>query len=399
METTHCYDFDREIERHGTGALKTDALAELFGRADITPLWVADMDFAIAPEIVEGMTRRMSHPIYGYASTPESYWQSIIDWLARRHGWKVDREELLFTPGVVRGIAYVLNFFTKPGNTVLIQPPVYHPFRLVTEGNNRRVVTNPLKFSENGTTLEMDFDDLERKLEAEHPALMILCNPHNPAGIQWSRDDLARVASLCRRHGVIVISDEIHGDLMLYGKRHIPFLSVGPDAEAVGITLGAPSKTFNIPGIISSWIVVKNPALRKPFYEWMECNEFSSPTFMATTATEIAYRTAEPWLEEMLRYIEGNIAAVERYFAENIPEIKPMRPQASFLVWLDCRRLGLSQAELTDLFINHARLALNDGEMFGVEGRGFMRLNVATPRHRLLKALKRLATALHPVTI
>lgn len=390
META--YDFDREMNRKGSGAVKTDALVEFFGRDGLEPLWVADMDFAVAPEITSALMDRMRHPVYGYATVPESFWNSIIEWQKHRHGWSLNRDELTFVNGIVRGFGFILNFFTEKGDKVLIQTPVYHPFRRLTEGNGRICVTNPLK--ETDGKYEMDFDDLELKFRTEHPKLMVLCNPHNPIGLQWSRDAMRKVASLAKQYGVTVVSDEIHGDLMLWGAPHIPFLSVSDEAREVGIAMGAPSKTFNIPGLASSWIAVSNPELRTAFYEWMAVNEFSDPTFVATIATEVAYRKGEPWLDSMIEYLEGNIKAVERYCEENLPGIRAIRPEASFLVWLDCRKLGLTHDGLIDLFVNRASLALNDGAMFGEEGSGFMRLNVASPRSVLLRALGALKDAI-----
>lgn len=387
------YDFDTVIDRRGTGAMKYDALNELFGRNDITPMWIADMEFAAAPEITEAIMRRFAHPVYGYAYTPDSYWDSVRSWLMRRHGFSVEKEELAFVPGIVRAIAYAVNFFTAPGDKIVIQPPVYHPFRMVAEGNGRVVVENPLIPSPQGDTYIMDLPGLERVFAQERPKLMILCNPHNPAGIQWSRETLAAVGSLARKHGVIVVSDEIHGDLMLYGRRHVPFLDAGEDAAAVGIAFGAPSKTFNIPGLVSSWAVVRNPQIREPFYKWLEVNEFSAPNFTATTATEAAYNHGEEWLDSLIPYLEENIEAVERFFQQKCPRIKVMRPQASFLVWLDCRGLGMSQDELVSFFVNDARLALNSGTMFGSQGEGFMRLNIAQPRASLLEVLESIALA------
>lgn len=392
------YDFDCVIDRHNTGAMKYDSLTELFGRADITPMWIADMEFAASPEIRKALADRFNHPVYGYASTPDSYWTSIRKWLERRHNFKVSREELTFVPGVVRAIAYAVNFFTSKGDKVVIQPPVYHPFRIVTEGNGRVVVENPLIPTEDGTGYRMDLEGLEKIFATERPKLMILCNPHNPVGIQWSRETLAEVGRLARKYGVIVVSDEIHGDLMLYKRPHIPFLDASEDAAAVGIAFGAPSKTFNIPGLVSSWAVVRNPELRKPFYEWLEVNEFSAPNFTATTGTEAAYTHGEPWLNQLLEYIEGNIEAVENFFVENCPDIKVIRPQASFLIWLDCRNLDMTQDELVDFFVNKAHLALNSGTMFGTQGKGFMRLNIAQPRAGLIKALGSVVKALAPVT-
>ncbi|MDE6651804.1 MAG: aminotransferase class I/II-fold pyridoxal phosphate-dependent enzyme, partial [Paramuribaculum sp.] len=294
---------------------------------------------------------------------------------------------------------YAVNFFTTKGDKVVIQTPVYHPFRIVTEGNGRTVVENPLIPSNDSTGYKMDLEGLEKIFATERPKLMILCNPHNPIGIQWSKETLAQVGKLARKYGVIVVSDEIHGDLMLYKRRHIPFIEAGEDAAAVGIAFGAPSKTFNIPGLVSSWAVVRNPELRKPFYNWMEVNEFSAPNFTAMVGTEAAYTHGEPWLDELLEYIQGNIEAVESFFADNCPDIKVIRPEASFLIWLDCRNLGMSQKELVDFFVNDARLALNSGTMFGSQGEGFMRLNIAQPRAGLLKSLSSVVKALAARTV
>jgi len=388
------YNFDEIIDRRGSKCMKYDELRELFGCNDLTPMWIADMEFATCPAVSLALGERIAHPIYGYSVAGDGYWNSIISWLYRRHGFAVEREHLSFIPGVVRGIAYAINFFTRPGDKIVIQPPVYHPFRFVTEGNDRVVVENPLVEGDDEFFYRMDLEGLERIFSEQRPRMMILCNPHNPAGIQWDADTLRKVASLARRYGVIVVSDEIHSDLMLFGRRHVPFASVSDDAAAVSVTFGAPSKTFNIPGLSSSWILVPDKSLREPFYHWLDVNEFSAPFFSATVATEAAYTSGEEWLEELLQYIEGNIEATETYFSENMPLLKVVRPQASFLVWLDCRGLGLSQYDLERLFVDKAHLALNSGTMFGSQGAGFMRLNVATPRSVLLKALEKLAAAL-----
>lgn len=238
----------------------------------------------------------------------------------------------------------------------------------------------------------MDFDDLERRMAAG-ARLMLLCNPHNPVGIQWSHDTLCRVARLAKKYGVVVVSDEIHGDLMLWGNAHEPFTESCPEAREVGVWLGAPSKTFNIPGFMSSWIVVRNPALRNPFYAWLESTEVNDPCFTATIAAEAAYTHGEPWLDQMLRYVEGNIEAVERFFADGLPAVKAVRPQASFLVWLDMRGLGLDHDTLLDRLINGAHVALNDGKMFGDEAAGFFRLNVASPRSVVMDACRAIRDA------
>ena len=387
-----CYNFDDVIDRHGTSAIKIDRLDRVFGRHDLTPLWIADLDFAVCPEITEALRSRLNHPVLGYSEASDSYWQSIIDWNRKRHHFDIDRSELCFIPGVVKGFAYAVNYFTKPGDKVLIQPPVYTPFRTVVEGNGRVVLENPLVF-ENGN-YRMDLEHMRKVVEAEKPKLMILCNPHNPIGIQWIREELAEVARICRENGVIVVSDEIHGDLMLGGREHIPFLAAGEDAEAVGIMLGAPSKTFNIPGLVSSWMVIKNPEIRTPYYNWLEVNEFNSPVMISTIGAEAAYTTGEEWLDQMLAYVEANIDFVDEYIRENIPGLKLVRPEASFLVWLDFRNYHLCHNALMELLLDKAHLALNDGEMFGAQGQGFARLNVGAPRSVLAKALTNLKDAI-----
>lgn len=378
------YDFDKHVCRCGTGCVKYDGMEPLFGTNELTPLWVADMDFEVAPCISEALQRRFAHTVYGYGCTSGSFKDSIQRWLERRHGVCPGAEELAFVPGVVRGIAYAINFFTRPGDKILIQPPVYHPFRNLTVDNRRLVVENPLVEREG--TFDMDLDGFEATVERERPKMMILCNPHNPIGRQWDLHALQRVASVARKYDMIVVSDEIHGDLMLYGNRHIPFAWVSDDAAAVSVTFGAPSKTFNIAGLAASWMIVRNPELRQPFYKWMSANEFSEPGFTAALATEAAYDGGEAWLDQLLPYLEGNIEAVERWFGAEMPCVRPVRPQASFLVWLDCRELALPAPQLAGKLID-AGLALNDGSMFGVEGEGFMRMNIGMPRAGLLAAL------------
>lgn len=386
------YDFDLIIDRHGSGSVKYDELKTTFGSDDLIPMWVADMDFAVCPEITEALKKRISHPIYGYAAPAESYWASIIDWLDHRHGFKAGRHEITYIPGVVKGIGFAINFFSNPGDKVVIQTPVYHPFRMVTEGNDRVVIPNPL--IRTGDSYRMDLEGLEHIARTEKPRMMILCNPHNPIGLQWDMDTLREVARIARENDMTVVSDEIHGDLMLDKRRHIPFLATGEDARAVGVMLGAPSKTFNIPGMVSSWCVIKNPDLRIPFFRWLDSNEFNAPTFTATIATETAYHYGEAWLDEVLVYIKENIDFTRNYLETYLPSIGMITPEASFLVWLDCRSLGLDQQQLVSLFINRAHLALNDGSMFGDEGRGFMRLNVGCPRSVLRLALDHLRDAL-----
>ena len=387
------YDFDKLIDRRGTGALKLDVLEERYGRADLLPLWVADMDFETPPFVVEALRRRLDHPIFGYTVTPPDYWPTVARWIADRHGWQVQPEWLTFIPGIVKGIGLVIDLFTQPGDKIIIQPPVYHPFRLVPEGNGREIVYNPLIEQPDGT-YTMDFEQLETLADAQCKVL-ILSNPHNPAGLVWERETLVRLADFCYRNRILVIADEIHCDMALWGHKHLPFASVSEQAAACSITFGAPSKTFNIAGIVSSYAVVPDPAIRQRFFEWLQVNELNEPTLFAPIATMAAFSSeGEAWRQQMLRYVEQNIDFVIGFCAEQLPEIRPLRPQASYLIWLDCRKLGLPQEELVRLFVERAGLALNDGAMFGPGGDGFMRLNVGVPRAVLAQALEQLRKAI-----
>ena len=383
------YDFDKIVDRSGSGDLKNGALAERYDDPALTPLWVADMDFETPAFITDALKRRVEHSLFGYTMEPAQYRPAIIDWQKRLHGWDIRPEWLTFIPGIVKGIGMAINVFTAPGDRVIIQPPVYHMFKLVVEGNHRVAVDNPLVEKADGT-YDMDFDNLERV--APGCKMLVLSNPHNPAGITWSPDTLARLADICHRHGIIVISDEIHAEMALFGHRHTPFATVSDTARNCSITFGAPSKTFNIAGIVSSYAIVPNDSIRDRFYSWLTANELNEPTIFSPIATIAAYSDeGDKWRRQMLAYIEGNIEFVEAYCAAHIPGVRAVRPEASFLVWLDCRGLGLDHDALLDLFIRKARLALNDGEMFGPGGEGHMRLNIAAPRQVLEKALNQLS--------
>mgnify|MGYP000557377561 FL=1 len=387
------YNFDEIIDRPGSGDLKHEALLPRWGRNDLLPLWVADMDFATPDFVVDALKARLSHPIFGYTIEPADYRPTIIDWNESHHGWKIKPEWISFIPGIVKGIGFVVNVFTKPGEKVIIQPPVYHPFRMTPEDNGREVVFNPLRLREDGY-YDMDFDNLSEVCD-DKCRVLILSNPHNPAGVCWSKETLQRLADFCYEHNIIVISDEIHSDMALFGNRHVPFASVSERAADISITFAAPTKTFNMAGIVSSYAVISNDDLRQRFYGWLKANELDEPTIFAPIATIAAYQKGEEWRKQMLAYVEDNVRFVEDYCRERIPGIRPLRPQASFLVWLNCRGLELSHDKLLDLFIDKAHLALNDGEMFGPGGEGFMRLNVGTPRSVLRQALEQLAEAVN----
>lgn len=385
------YDFDKIVDRRGTGALKVDALQERYGNSELLPLWVADMDFETPSFIIRALRQRLEHPLFGYTTEPEEYKAAIIDWIASHHGWRVKPEWLSYIPGIVKGIGMAINVFVKEDEKVIIQPPVYHPFRITPQENGREVVYNPLRKNEDGS-YSMDFENLEAVAD-EKCRMLILSNPHNPGGIVWDRETLIRLAEFCYRRGILVISDEIHCDMALWGNRHIPFATVSEEASACSITFGAPSKTFNIPGIVSSYAIVPDRNIRRRFFGWLKANELDEAPLFAPIATIAAFREGDPWRREMLRYVEGNIDFVMNYCKEYLPAVKPLLPQASFLIWLDCRTLKLNHDRLLHLFINKARLALNDGAMFGPGGDGFMRMNVGTPRAVLRQAMEQLRQA------
>ncbi|WP_300725913.1 MalY/PatB family protein [uncultured Bacteroides sp.] len=385
------YNFDKLIDRTGTDAYKYENLKSVFGRTDLLPLWVADMDFETPPFITDALRKRMEHPVFGYTVKPKDLWPAVTDWIESHHGWKVKSEWLTFIPGIVRGIGMAINVFVKKDEKVIIQPPVYHPFRLVPQANHRELVYNPLHENADGS-YSMDFENLE-KVADEKCRMLILSNPHNPGGIVWDRETLVRLAEFCYSRNILVISDEIHCDMTLWDNKHIPFASVSDEAAACSITFGAPSKTFNIAGIVSSYAIVPDDSIRHRFYSWMEANELNSPTLFSSIATVAAFREGEEWRRQMLHYVEGNIEYVIGFCKEFLPEIRPVRPQASFLVWLDCRNLGLNHEQLVDLFVNKAHLAFNDGAMFGQGGDGFMRMNVGTPLTIVKQAMSQMKTA------
>ena len=390
MET---FNFDEIIDRRNTYSVKYKALKTLFGREDITPLWVADMEFRSPACIRDVLEEYVQSGIYGYDIEPEQMKPVISQWLLQEHNWKTETDWISFIPGIVRGIGLAVNFFTESGDKIVIQSPVYHPFTNVPEGNGRTVLRNPVKDG------HMDLEHLDRLLTDEGPVkMMILCNPHNPGGYSWSREVLEDLAEICYRHGTLVVSDEIHADLALWGNKNVCFASVSEKAAQNSITFGAPSKTFNIPGFASSFAVIPNPELAKPFYAWLESNELNSPSIFASMGMITAFTKGKAWRDAAVSYIEQNILYLEEKFssfqADGVQLVNPIRPQSSYLVWMDCRNLlrrlagrdGLKpedQALLEDYFVNRAKVGLNTGTMFGPEGLGYMRLNAACPRSLL----------------
>ena len=383
------YNFDEIIDRRGTESVKWDAVSERWGRNDLLPMWVADMDFRTPPFVMEALRKRLEHEVLGYTFACEEWYTSIINWLQNRHGWKVKREELTFMPGIVRGLAFAIQCFTEKGDKVMVMPPVYHPFFLVTEKNKREVVYSPLVLRDG--QYYIDFDRFRKDIQG--CKLLILSNPHNPGGRVWIREELEQIAEICYESKTLVISDEIHADLTLPPYQHITFALVSEKARQNSLVFMSPSKAFNMPGLASSYCIIENKEICRCFQEYMEASELSEGHLFAYLSVAAAYSNGTEWLDQVLAYIQSNIDFTDAFLSEYIPDIKMIRPQASYLVFLDCRTLGLNQKELVDLFVDGAHLALNDGTMFGKEGEGFMRLNVACPRSVLEKALKQLKEA------
>jgi cystathionine beta-lyase len=386
------YNFDEIIDRRNTGAVKVERCKALYGSEDVLPLWVADMDFRTPDFIFEAIRERCEHPILGYSMPPKEFYPSLISWINEHHNWLVKRQWIGFLPGIVPGLSFAVQSLTKEGDEIIVQPPVYYPFFHVVQNNKRVLVNNPLKT--NNGKFEMDFEDLERKITS-NTKLFILCNPHNPGGRVWSAETLRQLAEICSRHNILVVSDEIHADMVLKGHKHTPFATVSEDAAQISLTFMAPSKTFNMPGLISSSYIIPNPELHKRFVDFMEASELTGGNIFAYAATVAAYEKGDEWRKQMLTYVQGNIDFIVDFLKTNIPQIKPMIPEASFLIWLDCKELGMETDDLFDFFAQKAGLGLNKGTTFGQGGEYHLRLNVASSRLILKKAMKQLSKAVN----
>ncbi|OGB95423.1 MAG: cystathionine beta-lyase [candidate division NC10 bacterium RBG_16_65_8] len=383
--------FDAAIERRGTGSLKWDGMRKRFGVEgdDLLPMWVADMEFRPPEAVVEALVRRANQGLFGYAVPPPAYFAAIGEWMRRRHGWEVKEEWIASTPGVVCAVNLLIRALTDRGDGVVIQPPVYHPFRRGIEDNGCRVLSNPLLLD--GDRYRMDLDDLERKLP--DAKLLILCSPHNPVGRVWTAEELRAVGDLCLRHGVIVVSDEIHFDLVFPSHAHTVFATLSDDLAQQSIVCTAASKTFNLPGLQSAMTVIPNPRIRRDFAHMLRACGIPESNVFCLDAVAAAYTHGEDWLVELLAYLEGNVDALFRFVETEIPQIRVVRPEGTFLAWLDCRALGLEPGRLEQLLLSKGRLVLNQGYTFGPGGEGFVRLNLGCPRRMLEDGLTQLARA------
>jgi cysteine-S-conjugate beta-lyase len=385
------YDFDEIIDRRNTGAIKLERCKTLFGTEDVLPLWVADMDFRTPDFILKSIQKRLEHPILGYTMPPKDFYPKTLRWITNHHNWDVKREWVGFLPGIVPGLSFAVQSLTNISDEIIVQPPVYYPFFHVIENNNRILVNNPLK--EVDGKFVMDFDDLEKKFTPK-TKLFILCNPHNPGGRVWTRKELERFALICSKHNVTIISDEIHADMVLPGNtKHTPMATISEWAEQHTITFMAPTKVFNMPGLISSAYIIPNKELREKFAEFLEASEMNAGNIFAYIGAVAAYEHGEEWRLQMLDYVQGNVEYIAEFLKYNIPQIKPMIPEASFLIWLDCKELGMETDELHSFFSLKAALGLNKGTIFGEGGEYHLRLNVACSRSILEKAMNQLQIA------
>lgn len=384
------YNFDEMVDRKNTDSRKWGTLEEVYGTADILPMWVADMDFKSADEIIEALKKRAEHGVFGYTWEQDSFYDSIIKWVKRRHNWNIKKEWILFTPGVVMGLNLGVRELVKEGEKVLIQSPVYPPFYRVIENNNRIVNLNPLK--DTGEKFVMDYEDLEQKIDKD-TKLMMICNPHNPVGRVWTREELIRLGDICIKNEIVIISDEIHSDFILKGHTHVPLASISKELEERTITLMAPSKTFNIAGLATSVAIIPNEELRNAYEKAIEVMEIGNTTIFGNVGFEAAYNHGEEWLDELLIYIEDNIDYAMEYINRNIPEIKVYRPDGTYLLWLNFRGLNKSPEEINEALIKIGKVGLNEGSPYGKEGEGFFRLNIGCARSILEEGLRRIEKA------
>ncbi|WP_409302453.1 MalY/PatB family protein [Peribacillus sp. SCS-155] len=379
------------FERRNTGSVKWDYTDKFFSDKDLLPMWVADMDFPSPEPVQRALTERIKHPLFGYTGAPQSLYESIINWMNKHHSWEIDKQWILFSHGVVASLATAIQALTSPGDQILLQSPVYTPFFDMIKSNERLVVNSELLLQNN--RYMMDFEDIEKKLQGG-VKLFLLCNPQNPSGRIWTKKELNTLGELCLHYGVKIVSDEIHADLYLHSHKHTPIASLDERFSEITVTLAAPSKTFNLAGLQSSFIIAANGEIRKKLEEVQNRNAFHGLNLLALTAMEAAYSHGEEWLSQVILYLEENIKISLQFIEENLPQIKCIEPEASYLLWLDCRNLGLTDAELRRALIKKGKIAVEPGNKYGPGGEGFIRLNIGCPRPILMDGLNRLKLAL-----
>lgn len=386
-------DFDTVPNRRGTNCFKYDFAREMGMPEDVLPLWVADMDFPTAPAVLERLHALAEHGIFGYTGVKDAYFSAVHNWYAQRFGWETQRSWLVTTPGVVFAIAIAIRAFTQKGDAILIQQPVYYPFANKVTENDRQLVVNPL-ILKNGR-YEMDFADMERKIADNHVKMLLLCSPHNPVGRVWTKEELLRVGEICQKYGVLVVSDEIHADFTYAGHTHRVFASVKSEFADFTITCTAPSKTFNLAGLQNSNIFIPNRQLRHAYKKELSACGCGGTNCMGMAACQAAYEAGADWLEQLKQYLAGNLAYVRQFLREKLPDIALIEPEGTYLVWLDLRKLGLTEQQQRQLIVQDAKLWLDTGTLFGQGGEGFERINIACPRATIEQAMQRLERAVH----
>lgn len=383
--------FDMEIDRKNSDSVKWNGMKHLYGTNDLLPMWVADMDFQAPQQVIQALMDRIQHGVFGYALSSRTITEAIINWTKKRYKWDIKEEWIVLCSGVVKSIAFSIQALTNEGDKILIQTPIYPPFVRMIETNNRTVVRNPLVLK--GDRYEIDFQHFEDQLKSG-VKLVLLCSPHNPTGRVWTREELERIAALCEQYDIPIVSDEIHGDLIFPSYEQIPISSLNDQTENRTITLFAPSKTFNIPGLQCSVMVIPDADIRRKIKKQMDQVAFHGPNLLGIVAAEAAYTYGEDWLDELNQYIAENVRLTKEFIEKEIPHVHVISSQGTYLVWLDCRELGLTEKELMDRLIKKGKLAVEPGTKYGPEGEGFVRMNVGCPRKTLLEGLKRLKYAL-----
>jgi cysteine-S-conjugate beta-lyase len=384
------WNFDVPVKREGTDCIKYDLREEIFGLKNIIPMWVADMDFSTPEFIVESLHRRLDHEIYGYSFRSPEYFQSIINWIKTRHNWTIEKEWITFSPGIVPALNFCTLAFTQPGDNIIVQPPVYFPFFSAVESHGRILIHNRLTESEGNWS--MDFNSLVSGID-DKTKMIIISNPHNPVGRVWTPEELNILAEICLKHNILIISDEIHCDLVLPGFIHTPLASLSEKIADITITLIAPSKTFNLAGLSTSSVIISNPVLRKSFNRIVDNLHIGGGNIFGTTASIAAYTNGHEWLDALLDYIDHNVEFVKDYCREMIPEIIPVQPEATYMIWLDCRKFGMNGKELQNFFVTKACVGMNEGSTFGPGGEGFMRMNLGATHSTVMKAMEQIEKA------
>lgn len=384
------YDFHKSIDRQNTSSVKWGLNHVIFGTSDVLPMWVADMDFPPPKEVTEALKNRLEHGIYGYTYVPDTTTKAVQSWVKKRHDWDIHQSWVLYSPGVVPSIGIAIHTLTEPGDKVLLQSPVYTPFFNMIEKNERVVVNSPLKINNN--RYEIDFDDFEKKLK-EGVKLFLLCNPHNPSGRAWNEEELRKIADLCIQYNCLILSDEIHSDLIYKPNRHIPIVSLEEKYQDHIITCIAPSKTFNLAGLQASAVIIPNEGIRKAFQATQGRLGFFSLNTFGVIGMEAAYQHGEAWLEELLAYLKINVDTATSFIEKELPELSVMEPDGTYLLWIDCRKLGLTDEEIKERLISKGKLGLEPGPKYGLGGDGFVRMNIACTHETLLDGLERLKAA------